>query len=143
MGVLRLKFRVDQSRDRWEYSGSVTFNIQSGSCNMTLVQSVQRFAIFLINLLGALNFINYWWYKEIPWRWSIVGRYWAPNHIKLNTAKYWFCFQFHHPTVLPSYNLILCDSFCSWMVTNLIHNCNFDHDLKHCVLTALHLRSKN
>ena len=46
-------------------------------------------------------------YKEIAWRWGIVGRYWAPNHIKLNTAKYWFRFQFHRPTVLPPYNLIL------------------------------------
>ena len=39
--------------------------------------------------------------------------------------------------------LVIYDSFCSWMATNLIHNCNFDHNSEGWQWEPLHLRCQN
>ena len=44
---------------------------------------------------------------NIPWQRGNLDYQWSPNHIKLNSAKYWFQVKFRHPTLLSSYNFIL------------------------------------
>ena len=39
--------------------------------------------------------------------------------------------------------LVICDSFCSWMATNLIHNCNLIMTQKIMSWQPLHLRCQN
>ena len=39
--------------------------------------------------------------------------------------------------------LVIYDSFCSWMATNLIHNCNFDHNPKGWKWEPRHLKCQN
>ena len=56
----------------------------------------------------------------------------------LSTGCSEVCDIFDQPVRCTKFHelLVIYESFCSWMAKNLIHNCNFDHNPKYCVLTA-------
>ena len=58
-------------------------------------------------------------------------------HLK-TTVCFSTCDTFDQPVRSTKFHqlLVIYDSFCSWKVTNLIHNCNFDDNPKDYVLTA-------
>ena len=63
----------------------------------------------------------------------------------LNTVCFSTCDTFDQPVRTTKFHqlLVIYDSFCSWMATNLIHNCNFDHNSEGWQWEPLHLRCQN
>ena len=63
----------------------------------------------------------------------------------ITTVCFSTCDTFDQPVRSAQFHqlLVIYDSFCSWMATNLIHNCNFDHNSEGWQWEPLHLRCQN
>ena len=73
--------------------------------------------------------------------------FWRMPHLcnMSNTVCFSTCDTFDQPVRSTKFHqlLVIYDSFCSWMATNLIHNCNFDHNSEGWQWEPLHLRCQN
>ena len=67
-----------------------------------------------------------------------------PDLLQL-TVCFSTCDTFDQPVRSTKFHqlLVIYDSFCSWMATNLIHNCNFDDNSKGWQWEPLYLRCQN